>query len=341
MQVYKNVNLQAYHTFGIEVFTEAFAVLKNREDLFQLKSLRKQYKDFLILGGGSNVLFVSNYPGIIIQNKLSGIDILQEDEESIILKVASGMNWHDLVITAVSNNWGGIENLSLIPGTVGAAPIQNIGAYGVEVKEVIQKVIAFDLEKEEFITFTNVECQFGYRDSIFKHSENKGKYFITDIIIQLKKNPTAFKVSYGDIQKIMDLNQMKDYSVKTISDAVIQIRQQKLPDPKDIGNSGSFFKNPEISTLQAQELLSLYPSMPQYKISDSITKIPAAWLIEQCGWKGLKVGNTGNHAQQALVIVNYGNATGEEIRQHAINVQKSVWDKFQIELQPEVNFLPY
>lgn len=340
MHVSKNINLQAYHTFGIEVYTEAFAVLKNKEDLFQLKSIRNQYKDFLILGGGSNVLFVSNYSGIIIQNKLSGIKILQEDKETIILKVASGMNWHEFVITAVNNNWGGIENLSLIPGTVGAAPIQNIGAYGVEIKEVIKEVIAFDLEKEEFITFTNEECQFGYRDSVFKRPENKGKYFITDVIIQLTKNPTTFKVSYGDIQKMMDLNQMKDYSVKNISDAVIQIRKQKLPDPKDIGNSGSFFKNPEISSEQTQQLLAVYPTMPHYKISDSITKIPAAWLIEQCGWKGLKVGNTGNHAQQALVIVNYGNATGEEIRQHAINVQKSVLDKFQIELQAEVNFLP-
>lgn len=340
MHVSKNINLQAYHTFGIEVYTEAFAVLKNKEDLFQLKSIRNQYKDFLILGGGSNVLFVSNYPGIIIQNKLFGIEILQEDKETIILKVASGMNWHEFVITAVNNNWGGIENLSLIPGTVGAAPIQNIGAYGVEIKEVIKEVIAFDLEKEEFITFTNEECQFGYRDSVFKRPENKGKYFITDVIIQLTKNPTTFKVSYGDIQKMMDLNQMKDYSVKNISDAVIQIRKQKLPDPKDIGNSGSFFKNPEISSEQTQQLLAVYPTMPHYKISDSITKIPAAWLIEQCGWKGLKVGNTGNHAQQALVIVNYGNATGEEIRQHAINVQKSVLDKFQIELQAEVNFLP-
>lgn len=340
MQVYKNVDLQAHHTFGIEVYCEAFAVLEKKADLYQLKSLREQYNNFFILGGGSNVLFTSNYPGIIVQNKLSGIEVLYEDAATIRLKVASGMNWHELVMTAVEKNWGGIENLSLIPGTVGASPIQNIGAYGVEVKDVIIEVEAFDLEKEELITFSKEDCQFGYRDSIFKQAINKEKYFITDVVFQLKKNPTEFQVSYGDIIKMMEINQVEP-SVKNISDAVIQIRQQKLPDPKEIGNSGSFFKNPEIPSEKAQQLFSEYPLMPQYKISDSITKIPAAWLIEQCGWKGLKVGQTGNHAQQALVIVNYGKATGEEIRQHAINVQQSVLEKFDIQLQPEVNFIPY
>lgn len=339
MQVKKNINLQDFHTFGIKVYAEAFTVLENKEDLFQLRTLKAQYQDLFILGGGSNVLFTSNYPGIIVQNKLSGIEILQENEELIILKVASGMNWHELVMKAVENNWGGIENLSLIPGTVGAAPIQNIGAYGVEVKDVLLEVNVFDLEKETFLIFSKEDCQFGYRDSIFKQIENKGKYFITDVVFQLKKDPTTFQVSYGDILKRLELNQVEP-SVKNISDAVIQIRQQKLPDPKDIGNSGSFFKNPEISSIQAQELLAKYPTMPHYKISDTITKIPAGWLIEQCGWKGLKIGNTGNHAQQALVIVNYGKATGEEIRQHAQNVQQSVWEKFQIQLQAEVNFIP-
>lgn len=339
MQVKKNINLQDFHTFGIKVYTEAFTVLENKEDLFQLRTLKAQYQDLFILGGGSNVLFTSNYPGIIVQNKLSGIEILQENEELIILKVASGMNWHELVMKAVENNWGGIENLSLIPGTVGAAPIQNIGAYGVEVKDVLLEVNVFDLKKETFLIFSKEDCQFGYRDSIFKQIENKGKYFITDVVFQLKKDPTTFQVSYGDILKRLELNQVEP-SVKNISDAVIQIRQQKLPDPKDIGNSGSFFKNPEISSIQAQELLAKYPTMPHYKISDTITKIPAGWLIEQCGWKGLKIGNTGNHAQQALVIVNYGKATGEEIRQHAQNVQQSVWEKFQIQLQAEVNFIP-
>lgn len=339
MQVLHKVNLQAHHTFGIEVYTEAFAVLEKREDLYQLKSLREHYKEFLILGGGSNILFVSNYSGIIVQNKLSGVEILQQDEDTVALKVASGMNWHELVMTAVEHNWGGIENLSLIPGTVGAAPIQNIGAYGVEVKDVIKEVIVFDLEKEEFLTFSKEDCQFGYRDSIFKQPENKGKYFIAEVIFQLKKNPTTFQVSYGDILKMIELNQVEP-SVKNISDAVIQIRQQKLPDPKEIGNSGSFFKNPEIPAEQAQLILENYPSMPLYKTSDTMTKIPAAWLIEQCGWKGLKIGQTGNHAQQALVIVNYGNATGEEIRQHAMNVQQSVLEKFQIQLQAEVNFIP-
>lgn len=341
MNIKTQANLRPYNTFGIDTVAKAFAILKEKEDLFQLKSLKEQYGEILILGGGSNVLFTDNFNGIVIHNQLSGIEILSEDEQYIHLKVASGINWHSFVLHTIENNWGGIENLSLIPGTVGAAPMQNIGAYGVEVKSVITNVTAYDIDKETFITFDSLSCQFGYRESIFKHIENKGKYFIIDVTFQLQKNPTTFNTSYGDIQKVLEANNCNTINLKSISDAVIQIRKQKLPDPKELGNAGSFFKNPEISNKAAEELIQKYPQIPHYPLANEKTKIPAAWLIEQCGWKGLIVGNTGNHFQQALVIVNYGNATGQEIKQHAQNVQKSVFEKFNIVLQTEVNFIPY
>ncbi|MCO5229788.1 MAG: UDP-N-acetylmuramate dehydrogenase [Chitinophagales bacterium] len=340
MKIETLVNLRPYNTFGIDTIAKAFAILKEKEDLFQLKSLKEQYGEILILGGGSNVLFTDNYNGIVIHNQLSGIEILSEDDQYIHLKVASGIHWHSFVLHTIENNWGGIENLSLIPGTVGAAPMQNIGAYGVEVKSVITNVTAYDIDKEIFVTFDNHSCQFGYRESIFKHIENKGKYFITDVTFRLQKNPANFNTSYGDIQKVINDNNYA-ITLKNISDTVIQIRKQKLPDPKELGNAGSFFKNPEISNKEAETLIQKYPQMPHYSLANEKTKVPAAWLIEQCGWKGLIVGNTGNHFQQALVIVNYGNATGQEIKQHAQNVQKSVFEKFNIVLQTEVNFIPY
>ncbi|MCO5233167.1 MAG: UDP-N-acetylmuramate dehydrogenase [Chitinophagales bacterium] len=341
MKIKKHISLKPYNTFGIEAYADAFAILEDKEDLFLLQSLKEQYGKILILGGGSNVLFTDNFKGIVIHNQLSGIEILSQDDQYIHLKVASGVNWHSFVLHAIKKNWGGIENLSLIPGTVGAAPMQNIGAYGVEVKNVITKVTAFNIEKGIFEEFDNPSCQFAYRESIFKHPENKGKYFITDVTFQLIKNPTTFNTSYGDIQKIIDASQDSTIHLKNISEAVIKIRQQKLPDPKELGNAGSFFKNPEITNEETNILLKEYPQLPHYPLSNGKTKIPAAWLIEHCGWKGLKVGNTGNHCQQALVIVNYGKATGQEIKLHAQNVQESVLKKFNISLQTEVNFIPY
>lgn len=339
MQISHNISLQPFHTFGIEVYTAAYTELRHIEDLHQLKSLKEKYGHLLILGGGSNVLFTKDFTGIVVHNKLEGIEITEENEDFIILKVASGVNWHEFVLHTVNNNWGGIENLSLIPGTVGAAPMQNIGAYGAEVKDVITEVLAFETDTLQWVTFSNEECRFGYRESIFKYPENKDKYFITHVTFRLKKSPETFLVSYGDIQKTLEEMQISQLSVKSISDAVIHIRNQKLPDPKQLGNAGSFFKNPEVSKELAEDLLQQYPHMPHYLLENEHVKIPAGWLIEQCGWKGLKVGATGNHSKQALVIVNYGQATGEEIRQHAENVQKSVKEKFNILLHPEVNFI--
>lgn len=339
MHIEHQFNLQAHHTFGTKVFASAYTTLSSEKDIYRLKELKKQYDSLLILGGGSNVLFTKDYPGIVVQNHLESIKILSETNTSIRLKVASGVNWHQFVLYCVEHGWGGIENLSLIPGTVGAAPMQNIGAYGVEVKDVILEVIAYDIEQEEWKHFSNESCQFGYRESIFKHAEHKHRYFIAYVIFELKKAPHTYHTQYGDIQKTLDTLGIKELSIQSISNAVIYIRNQKLPNPKDLGNAGSFFKNPEVEYSFFERLKETYPQIPHYLLDNGKVKIPAGWLIEQCGWKGLKVGNTGNHQKQSLVIVNYGNATGLEIVEHARNVQQSVKDKFGIDIHPEVNII--
>ena len=339
MKILKNINLKAFHTFGVDISTKYFTEITHLNDLSKLHSLKSKYKNLLILGGGSNLLFTQNYDGLVIQNQLKGIEIVQENDQDILLKISSGENWHDLVLYTVENNWGGIENLSLIPGSVGAAPIQNIGAYGVEVKDVIENVTIYDIVSQQWKTLTNEDCQFGYRNSIFKLTENKERYFITSISIKLNKNPKSCNIEYGDIKNTLDSLNLEAITIKDISKAIIQIRNSKLPNPKEIGNAGSFFKNPEVNKDFAEKLIVEYPTMPHYSLKSGQVKIPAAWLIEQCGWKGLKVGNTGNHASQALVIVNYGNASGDEIKNHALNVQLSIKDRFDILLQPEINII--
>jgi UDP-N-acetylmuramate dehydrogenase len=291
----------------------------------------------MILGGGSNVLFSEDYNGLVIKNEIIGIELHKEDEKHVWLEVQSGTNWHDLVLYCVERDWGGIENLSLIPGTVGAAPMQNIGAYGVEFESVFVQLEAIDLRSGNGFIFHKADCRFGYRDSIFKQ-EAKGKYFICSVMLKLDKEP-VINTSYGDIQKILDAKNINHPYIQDVSDAVIEIRSSKLPDPKVIGNAGSFFKNPEVKTAVLKTIQKEYPDCPHYKLPHEKVKIPAAWLIEQCGWKGKVVGETGNHAKQALVIVNYGNATGKEIWDHAMHVQKSVHEKFGIKLEPEVNLV--
>lgn len=339
MDILHHYNLQTHHSFGTNVYASAYSTLSDEKDIYALKSLKKEFGSLLILGGGSNVLFTKDFPGIVVQNHLEGIEVLSETDSSIQLKVASGVNWHQFVLYCVDNGWGGIENLSLIPGTVGAAPMQNIGAYGVEVKEVIQEVIAYDIEQEEWKHFSNEDCHFGYRESIFKHDAHKHRYFIAYVVFELKKSPHTLHLQYGDIRMTLETLGFKEINIKAISEAVIYIRNQKLPNPKDLGNAGSFFKNPEVEYTFFEQLKQSYPEIPHYLLDNEKVKIPAAWLIEQCGWKGLKVGNTGNHAKQSLVIVNYGDATGQEIVQHAKNVQQSVKDKFGIVIYPEVNII--
>lgn len=287
-----------------------------------------------ILGGGSNVLLTHPIEGLTILNIGKGINKVTEDDKNVWLDVNSGEVWHDLVLHAINNGLAGIENLSLIPGTVGASPMQNIGAYGVEAKETIESVTFWHLEDRAYATLNNSDCRFGYRDSIFKQ-ELKNKVFITSVRYRLNKIPT-FNISYGAIEQELERMNVTDLSIKAISDAVISIRTSKLPDPKQIGNAGSFFKNPTIPASQYNQLKEQYPNMPSYPVSETQVKIPAGWLIEQCGWKGFRDGNIGVHQKQALVLVNYGGGNGADIWALSEKLLKSVHDKYGIDLEREV-----
>jgi len=291
----------------------------------------------MIIGGGSNILFTKNYEGVVLKNNLKGIDVIREDTDYIWVRAGGGELWHTLVMFCVERNYGGIENLSLIPGSVGAAPLQNIGAYGVELVHTFYELEAMDLSTGGFRIFDKSACGFGYRDSVFKNVL-RGKYFITSVTLQLRKQP-VFHVEYGAIRQTLEAMHINTYSVKAISDAVIAIRRSKLPDPEDIGNAGSFFKNPEIDTTFYTSLKQKFPQMPGYAVNENKTKVPAGWLIEQCGWKGKRVGDAGVHKDQALVIVNYGKATGDEIYALAMEVKITVKDKFGIDINPEVNIV--
>ncbi|MCO5248966.1 MAG: UDP-N-acetylmuramate dehydrogenase [Chitinophagales bacterium] len=339
MNISTNFNLTPLHTFGMETYTAAYTRLTQMEELNELKALKEQYGNILILGGGSNLMFAQDYKGIVVHNLLKGIKVIDENDKYVNIQVASGEIWHEFVLLAIEKNWGGIENLSLIPGTVGAAPIQNIGAYGVEVKSVVQEVYAYDIEAQKEIQFSNSECQFGYRYSIFKHPLTKDKYFITSVIFRLEKSPTSFHTKYGDVQKTLDEMGVKTLTIKSVSDAVIKIRQSKLPDPKVIKNAGSFFKNPLTSRFIVNKLLERFPDMPYYEVENNLIKIPAAWLIEKCGLKGARVGDIGNHDKQALVVVNYGNAKGKDAFLYIKDIQNTVQQTFGVLLRPEVNII--
>ena len=291
----------------------------------------------MILGGGSNVLFTRNFLGIIIRMEIPGIKIEQESKSSVLVSAGAGENWHQLVLWAVDNGLGGIENLSLIPGTVGAAPMQNIGAYGAEIKDVFHSLEAYEISTGKIVRFYKEDCRFGYRRSIFKE-DFKDKYIITKVFLSLAKKP-VFNVSYGQLKATLEEMGVEELSLKKISQAVINIRQKKLPDPLEIGNAGSFFKNPEIDIEHYQALQAAFEGIPGYHVDDHIVKVPAAWLIEQMGWKGKKYGEIGIHKNQPLVLVNYGGGKGSEIEKLSKKVQKSVFDHFGIELDTEVNII--
>lgn len=329
----ENKSLKAYNTFGIDVIARYFTAITSVSDVQAILS-DQRWKTIpcFMLGGGSNILFTRDFDGLVIHNKISGIDLIHEDNDHMYLKIGAGENWHELVLYCVNHNYAGIENLSLIPGTVGAAPIQNIGAYGVELKETLFEVHTISIDDQKNHIFKNAECQFGYRDSIFKHAL-KNKHVITHIILRLNKKP-VFHVEYGAIKE--KLNGL-ELSIKAISDAVIQIRQKKLPDPKKIPNAGSFFKNPIVAEKIFLNLQEQYPKIPHFAEPNACVKIPAAWLIEQCGFKGKRFGDVGVHAHQALVLVNYGNGTGGEIKKLSEDIQQSVLEKFGIALMTEVN----
>ena len=339
MEILRNQSLADYHTFGTD---QQVSHLIKIQDQAELQSFLKHQdnfpKPYMILGGGSNVLFTGDYEGTILKNEIVSTDVTFEDEQNVQLTVGSGVVWHDLVLWSVQQGWSGIENLSLIPGTVGAAPIQNIGAYGVELKDVFIKLTAINLTSGKVEVFDKSKCDFGYRWSIFK-GEAKGKYFITSITIQLSKNNTALKTTYGAIKNMLEQMQLTQPTAKDLSDAIIMIRQSKLPDPDKIGNAGSFFKNPIVSVVQVERLKTLHPDIPTYPIDKNTSKLAAGWLIEKAGWKGKRVGKTGTYPFQALVIINNGGATGNEIHQFALAIQADVQEKFNIELEMEVNII--
>lgn len=338
LTIQSNVSLKSYNTFGIDATARYLVEVDNDEDiqtLLQLPDVQTLPK--LILGGGSNLLLTQDFNGLVVKINIKGIQTIKEDQDNIWVQAGAGENWHEFVMYCVERKWAGLENLSLIPGTVGAAPMQNIGAYGVEIKDTFYRLEAVHIATGQKRIFTREECKFGYRDSVFKN-EVKGEYIISSVQFKLHKTPT-FHISYGDIQKTLDQMSIKELSIKAISDAVIKIRKSKLPDPAEIGNAGSFFKNPEILTSQYHQLQQLYPEIPGYVVSEDRTKVPAGWLIEQCGWKGKRLGNIGVHTKQALVLVNYGGGKGAEIKQLAEKIQTSVEEKFGIKLLTEVNFV--
>lgn len=337
MHIEENKSLKQYNTFGIDSNARYFISVTKRNELKKVLNSTIHDNKF-ILGGGSNLLLTKDIEGLVIHIDLKGIKILKENKEHVYLQVMAGENWHELVNYCLENNFGGIENLSLIPGNVGSAPIQNIGAYGVELKDVFDSCLAIstsDLTEREF---SKEECQFGYRKSIFKNKE-KGNYIIIQLTLKLTKNNHKKKVNYGDIQKLLIENNIENPSLKDISETIIKIRQSKLPDPKVLGNSGSFFKNPIVNLTVFKKFIIQYPKAPFYKISDTNIKIPAGWLIEKAGFKGERIGDAGVHDKQALVLVNHGEASGEEILELAKKIQKKVEDLFGIAIEPEVNII--
>ena len=339
MQIRENISLQPYNTFGIDVKAKYFATFQNVIDLEDLLANRQLpiANSTLVLGGGSNILLTRNFEGLVMKNEISGIEIIKEDEEYVYLKAGAGENWHQLVMHCVENDFAGMENLSLIPGNVGASPMQNIGAYGMEVKDIFHELEAYHVNDKAVKKFSLQECEFGYRESVFKR-KYKDQFVILNVIYRLNKKP-VFHTSYGAIQQELEKMGVQQLSIRAISQAVINIRSSKLPDPKETGNAGSFFKNPQINKAHFEELKKMYPSIPSFPFDEGHVKIPAGWLIEQCGWKGYRRGDAGCYHKQALVLVNYGNATGKEIYELSEMILQSVKEKFNIELEREVNII--
>jgi UDP-N-acetylmuramate dehydrogenase len=339
MKIQGNVSLKPYNTFGIDANAKYFSAFSNVGELKELlnNSQLPTPNPKLILGGGSNILLTKNFDGLVLKNEIKGIEVLKEDEEHIYVKAGAGENWHQFVMHCVKNNYAGVENLSLIPGNVGASPMQNIGAYGVEIKDVFYGLEAFHLHDKTTVNFSLNDCAFGYRESAFKN-KYKGQFVITSVVYRLNKVP-RFTTSYGAIQHELEKMGVKELSITAISQAVINIRSSKLPDPKEIGNAGSFFKNPQILKHELHELERMHTNVPSFSVDADHVKIPAGWLIEQCGWKGYRKDDAGCYPKQALVLVNYGEASGKEIYALSEEILQSVKSKFGIELEREVNII--
>jgi UDP-N-acetylmuramate dehydrogenase len=336
MQIHEAFSLLPYNTFRIDVKARYFSTFSNTEELSELTTHDSRLTK-LVLGGGSNILFVKDYDGLVLKNEIRGIEIQHEDAEHVYVKAGAGENWHQFVLHCIHHNWAGVENLSLIPGNIGAAPIQNIGAYGVELENVFLSLEAYHLQEKKVHTFTVTDCEFGYRDSVFKN-RHKDQFAILSVIFRLRKKP-IYHVSYGAITEELEKMGVKELSIKAVSQAVINIRSSKLPDPEKIPNSGSFFKNPEVSAAKYEELKLKFPGIIAYPLAKGTVKLAAGWMIEQCGWKGYRKGDAGCHAKQALVLVNYGNATGKEIYDLSEEILQSVNEKFGVLLEREVNII--
>lgn len=336
MKIEQNISLKKYHTFGINVFTKYFAEYENSEELvrFLQSDIYKQNKS-LQIGSGSNLLFLQDYDGIILHSAIRFLRIKDENNKYVVIEAGSGMCWDEFVKFCVENKYYGTENLSLIPGEVGASAVQNIGAYGSEVKDIIESVECIEIESCKTVIFKNDECKYGYRDSVFKNNL-RGKYIITSVCFKLSKVP-FFNLGYQQLES--EVAKKGTLSLENIRETIIEIRKSKLPDPTITGNAGSFFMNPVIKKSHFIELQKKFPQIPHYFVSEYEEKIPAGWLIEKCGWKGKNIGNAGVHDKQALVIINKGNATGREIATLSGKIIESVKENFQITLIPEVNFI--
>jgi UDP-N-acetylmuramate dehydrogenase len=338
MNIIENYPLLKLNTFGVDVKAKYFASINSINELIEVtKTNVFTDLELLILGGGSNILFTKDFDGLVILNNIKGKEIIDQNQQSIFLKIGAGENWHELVMYCVDNGWGGVENLSLIPGNTGTAPMQNIGAYGVEIKETFVELEALEISTGKIVKFNNSDCEFGYRESVFKN-KMKNQYIILNITLELKKNP-VLNINYGDVEAILESQNINNPSIKEVSSAIISIRQSKLPDPKKIGNSGSFFKNPIVSLDQLEFIKKKYPNVVNYEINENEFKIAAGWLIERAGWKGKKFNNYGVHEKQALVLVNYGLANGMEIFDLSEKIILDIKDKFGITLEREVNII--
>ena len=340
--VIKNFSLKRYNTFGIDVTAQNFSTFETVEQLeecLELKNRETKYEKLktLILGGGSNILLTGNFTGLVLKNEVKGIEVTSEEDDYVYVKAGAGENWHQLVLYCINNNLAGMENLSLIPGNVGASPMQNIGAYGVELKDLFFELEAFHLSEKKLVKFNLSDCRFGYRESVF-NGKLKGQFVIINVTYRLNKVP-HFNTSYGAIEQELEAMGVKALSIQAISQAVINIRSSKLPNPSVIGNAGSFFKNPEISSQQFKTLKIAFPYVVGYALDNENVKLAAGWLIEQCGWKGYRKGDAGCHAKQALVLVNYGHAKGNEILTLSEQIITSVKEKFDVVLEREVNII--
>ncbi|WP_310559743.1 UDP-N-acetylmuramate dehydrogenase [Flavobacterium sp.] len=337
MELQLNFSLKNYNTFGIQANAKEFAAVHN---IAELKAILEQskFKKKFILGGGSNMLLTKDIDALVIHIDLQGKKIIKEDDDFVWVESQAGENWHEFVLWTLNQNLGGLENMSLIPGNVGTTPVQNIGAYGTEIKDTFDSCEAMNIENQEMKTFTKRECHFGYRESIFKN-EAKDKYIITSVVFKLTKRNHKINTSYGDITAELAKNNITNPTLKDVSNAVIAIRQSKLPDPKELGNSGSFFKNPVLLKTDFEKIHQSFPDMKYYVVSETEVKVPAGWLIEQAGFKGKRFGDAGIHKNQALVLVNYGNATGQEILDVSKYIQETIFNTFGIHIEAEVNIV--